>query len=85
MEKNGFADGDERPMTLAEDLLRRVTPFYEGVSGHGGRRPPQYPIDRDGERWCKSCGWQDIGKFTKGDGHGYLRRECQVCRAKVAP
>lgn len=67
-------------MITAKELLTIPTPFYGGISGHGGRRPSQYPADREGERWCRTCGWQSVGKFVKGDGHGYLRRECQDCR-----
>jgi hypothetical protein len=63
----------------AADLLRPVAPMYDHTDGRHKRK---YPADKDGKRWCKSCGWAALAKFVKGDGHSGLRRECQDCRKR---
>lgn len=75
-------------MTLADELMRTVMPFYDHKAQ--GRPKRLYPDDRTNsagqiERWCSYLHWSPLEAFGKSGINDTNRHTCLACRRQHDP
>ncbi len=65
-------------MTLYEELIREVKPFYSAKVKGSRTYRPRYPPDHNGKHYCPVHGFLPFAKFRKYGERG-LKRDCKEC------